>query len=166
MEAYLATVILGIVVLLGLLTALYAVIIRNDLARRWERLRGLAANVRAIRQRRQGIGRDVARHLGHAQRHEQRVTRFGSRRGRGGGRFISISDTSNGWPTAQSTGVTVQGMNMDTESRDSEAGARVALQAEAAAYNAIVRSWPSCIVARACGSRPWRFVQHAHRRRH
>lgn len=159
----LAIVFLGLVALLSLL---YGVIVRNDLARRWERLRGLAANVRAARQRRQGVGHDVARHLGHAQRHEQRVTRSGSQRGRRrGGRFIDITDTSNGWPTAQTTGVTSQGMNQDIQSRDSETAARVVLHTEAEAYNALVRSWPSCIVARACGFRPWRYVQHGSRRR-
>ena len=86
------------IVLIVLLSFLYGVITRNDLARRWERLKGLAANVRAARQRRQGVGHDVARHLKYAQKHERGVTRSGSQRGqRRGGRFIDISDVSNGW---------------------------------------------------------------------
>lgn len=162
MQADFTIAFLGVVVLLMLM---YGVLVRNDLARRWERLRGLAANVRAARQRRQGVGHDVARHLSHAQRHEQRVMRSGSQRGgRHGGRFINVGDNANGWPSAQTTGVTSAGMNMDTQSRDSETAARMALHAEAEAYNAVVRSWPSCVVADACGFRPWRYAQHGRRR--
>lgn len=158
MQFEIAIVVLGLVALLSLL---YGVIVRNDLARRWERLRGLAANVRAARQRRQGVGHDVARHLVHAQRHEQRVTRSGAQRGqRRGGRLIDVSDLSNGWPTAGTTGVTSQGMSQDIQSRDAETAARLALHSEAEAYNALVRSWPSCIVAQMCGFRPWRYKQH------
>ena len=158
MQFELAIAVLGLVALLSLL---YGVSVRNDLARRWERLRGLAANVRAARQRRQGVGHDVGRHLKYAQRHEQRVTRSGSQRGRRrGGRFIDVSDLSNGWPTAGTTGVTSQGMSQDIQSRDSETAVRDILHAESQVYNAIVRSWPSCIVARACGFRPWRYAQH------
>jgi hypothetical protein len=142
----------------------YALLVRNDLARRWERLVSLAADVRAARQRRQGVGRDLGRHLGHAQRHEAHVMRSGARRGAGGGRFIKISDLHNGWPTAQTNNVTAQAMNIDTESRNAEMEARRTLHAEAERYNAIVRSWPSCIVAAACGFRFWRYKQR-HRRR-
>lgn len=60
MKTEFLTVAVGIAVLLCLV---YCVLVRNDLARRWERLRALAANVRAFCQRRQGVGRDVARHL-------------------------------------------------------------------------------------------------------
>ena len=163
MQTELTIAVLGLATLVSLL---YGVIVRNDLARRLERLRGLAANVRATRQRRQGVGHDVARHLSHAQRHEQRVTHSGARRGRRrGGRFIDVSDLSNGWPTAGTTGVTSQGMSQDIQSRDAETEARVALHAEAEKFNAIVRSWPSCIVAEMFGYRPWRYQQHGHRRR-
>ena len=112
---------------------------------------GISRDVRAARQRRQGVGHDVACHLKYAQKHERGVTRSGSQRGRRrtGGRFINITDTSNGWPTAQTTGVTSQGMNQDIQSRDSETAVRMALHAEAEAYNALVRSWPPCVVARA-----------------
>jgi hypothetical protein len=153
--------------LTALVSLLYGVAVRNDLARRWERLKGLAANVSAARQRRQGVGSDVARHLKYAQRHEQHVTRSGSQRGRrrGGGRFIDVTDTSNGWPMAQTTGVTSQGMSQDIQSRDSETAARMALHAEAEAYNALVRSWPPCIVARACGFRTWRYERQGSGRR-
>lgn len=149
------TVAVGIAVSLCLL---YGVLVRNDLARRWERLRGLVANVRALRQRRQGVGRDVARHLSHAQRHERAVTESGARRGRyRGGRFIDVSDVSNGWPTASTTTVTSQGMGLDIQSRDAENAARAALHAEAQAYNSVVKSWPSCIVAQMCGYRTWQY---------
>ena len=151
------TVVVGIAVSLCLV---YGVIVRNDLARRWERLRGLAANVRAFRQRRQGVGRDVARHLSHAQRHERRVTESGARRGRHrGGRFIDVSDLTNGWPTTSTTGVTSQAMGLDIQSRDAETAARAALHAEAQAYNTRVKSWPSKIVAEVCGYRPWQYRQ-------
>ena len=52
-------VFLVLIVLIGLAIGLYVWNVQHDLARRWERLRGLAANVRAIRQRRQGVGHDV-----------------------------------------------------------------------------------------------------------
>src|SRR5438552_654581 len=139
MKTELLTVALGIAVLFCLV---YGVLVRNDLARRWERLRGLAANVSAFRQRRQGVGRDVARHLSHAQRHERRVTESGARRGRyRGGRFIDVSDVNNGWPTASTTDVTSQGMGLDVRSRDAESAARAELHADAQAYNAVVKSW-------------------------
>jgi hypothetical protein len=155
MQFEFAVVVLGLVVLACLA---YGVIVRNDLARRWERLLGLAANVRAVRQRRQGVGYDVARHLVHAQRHERRVQHSGSQRGRrGGGKFINVADNANGWPVASTTGVTSQGMGLDVSSRDAETAARETLHAEAQQYNAIVKSWPSCIVAEACGYRTWRY---------
>jgi len=159
-------VLFGVLMVVVLLILLYGVLVRNDLARRWERLKGLAANVRAFRQRRQGVGRDVGRHLKYAQRHEQSVTRSGARRGRGGsGRLIDVRDLSNGWPAASTTDVTSQGIGLDAQSRDAEIAARTALHAEAAAYNAIVKSWPSCIVAEVCGYRPWRYRQHGYGRR-
>lgn len=89
----------------------------------------------------------------------------GARRGAGGGRLIKVSDNNNGWPTPQTTSVTSQAMHMDTESRDTEMAARTALHAEAESYNAIVRSWPSCIVAKTCGFRAWRYKQHCRTRR-
>lgn len=158
MQPDFVTVLLVLVVPIGLSVALYGVLVRNDLARRWERLKGLAANVRAARQRRQGVGSDVARHLKHAQKHEQQVTHTGSQRGRRrGGGFIDVSDLSNGWPVASTTGVTSQGMGLDTQSRDVETTAREALHAEAREYNAIVKSWPSCIVAEAFRYRLWQY---------
>lgn len=163
METQLVTAFLVLVVLAVLV---YGVAVRNDLARRWERLLGLAANVRAARQRRQGVGRDVARHLVHAQRHERRVQHSGSQRGRrGGGRFISVTDNANGWPAVSTTGVTSQGMGLDVSARGTEIAAREALHAEAQQYNAIVKSWPSCIVAEVCGYRTWRYRQPDGRRR-
>jgi hypothetical protein len=158
--------ILAFLVVVVLVTLVYGVTIRNDLARRWERLLGLAANVKAARQRRQGVGHDVARHLVHAQRHEQRIQRSGSQRGRrGGGKFINVADNANGWPGVSTTDVTSQGMGLDVSARGTETAARETLHAEAQQYNAIVKSWPSCIVAQACGYRTWRFRQPDGRRR-
>jgi hypothetical protein len=95
--------------------------------------------------------------LVHAQRHEQRVQHSGPQRGwRGGGKFINVADNANGWPAASTTGVTSQGMGLDVSARDLETAAHEALHTEAEQYNAIVRSWPSCIVAEACGYRTWR----------
>jgi hypothetical protein len=144
-----------LVLLVGLPAVLYAIVVRNDLARRWERLRGLAANVVALRQRRQGVQGTLTRHLTGAQRHEQRVLRYGSQRGRGNGRLMA--DIANGWPTAGVTGVTGQALSVDTQSRDSETAARLALHQEAEVYNQLVRSWPRSVVARACGFELWRF---------
>lgn len=42
-------------------------------------------------------------------------------------------------------------MGLDVRSRDAEAAARAALHAEAQAYNAVVKTWPACIVAEMCG---------------
>jgi hypothetical protein len=159
------TALLIMLLMVGSIIGIYSLLVRNDLSRRWERLVSLAANVRAARQRRQGVGRDVCRHLGKAQRHEQHVMRSGAKRGAGGGRIIKVSDNSNGWPTAQTTSFTADAMQTDRESRDAEMAARKELHAEAEGYNAIVRSWPSCIVAKSCGFRPWRYKQHHPARR-
>lgn len=159
-------VVIGSAVLGLLLAAIYAVAVRNDLSRRWARLMALAANVRAVRQRRQGVGRDVGRYVRRAQDNEQSVSRFGSQRGRRrGGRLIDISDTANGWPMVATTPITSQGMNVDVSSRDSETAARVALHSEAAQYNQILMAWPSCFVAQACGFRPWKYRPHGRLRR-
>lgn len=163
MAAETFTVFVLMVLVIGLPVAIYTIVTRNDLARRWERLRGLAANVVALRQRRQGVQGNIARHMTGAQRHEQRVTRYGSQRGRGSGRLVA--DIANGWPTAGVTSVTGQAMSADTQSRDSETAARLALHQEAEAYNQIVQSWPSSVVAQACGFQLWRF-KGAHRRHH
>ena len=52
---------------------------------------------------------------------------------------------------------TLDSLGQDIQSRDTETAARMALHAEAEAYNALTRSWPSYIVAQACGFRPWRY---------
>ena len=72
-----------------------------------------------------------------------------------------MADTKNGWPEARAVGIAGQAINVDNQSRDAETAARVTLHAKAADYNRIVMSWPSCTVARVCGFRPWRFVQHS-----
>jgi hypothetical protein len=51
-------------------------------------------------------------------------------------------------------------MNLDVQSRDAETAARLALHQEAEVFNAIITSWPSCVVAQACGYRPWRYTMH------
>lgn len=155
-----------IVFVLAVPVAVYGVVVRNDLARRWEGLKALAANVRAVRQRRQGVGHDIRGHVGRAERHEERVAQFGSRRGRGGGRAVKISDNLNGWPTATTLGATTAGMAMDLQSHDSETSARNLLHDAAERYNEIVQTWPSSVVARRCGFRPWRFNSGGRRSKH
>lgn len=156
MQPDLSTVVIGGIVI-ALPLAAYTIMVRNDLSRRWERLRALVANVHAARQLRRGVGQDVGRHLGHAQRHEQRVTRFASQRGRGGGTAFKVADNANGWPGLTTTSVTTQGLSLDKQSRDAESAARMTLHAEAETYNALVRNWPTCIVARWFGFRAWRY---------
>jgi hypothetical protein len=153
-----------VVLLFALPLAIFVIVTYNDLNRRWQLLLSLAANVRTTRQQRQGVGRDLGRHVGHLQRHEQHVARHGSRRGRGSGKLIS--DTSNGWPSVQSVGITAHAMTANTESRSAEQAARIRLHAEAQAYNERIRRWPERVVAEWFRFRPWRYSQQKRGHRH
>jgi hypothetical protein len=150
--------------LVGMIVAgLYTWFVYNDLTRRRERLRGLYATVCTMRARRRGVGQDTSRGVNAATRHEQRVARLGTRRGRGGGRLAT--DIANGWPSAIAVGAAGQAMNISVHSHDAEAQAWQQLQREAEAYNAALREFPRCVLASALGFRPWRFGSNKPRRR-
>lgn len=151
---------LPLVLVLALLlipVGLYILITYNALGQERERLLALAANARAARQKRQGMGRDLSKHVGHAQHHERSVARFGSRRGRGAGRLAS--DIANGWPMVVSTHATTQAMTANADSRQAELQAREALHTSAESYNARIRQFPDCVIAGWFGFKPWRFRQ-------
>lgn len=148
-------VLVGFIAAFGLPVATYFAYAYNDLAKRWERLRGLHADVVSARIRRKGVSSTISRHLTRATRHERQVTNAGARRG-GRGRGL-ISDNVNGWPTSQAIGTSNQGMTTDIQSLDFENQRYLELHREAEQYNALIRSIPRCLVAKACGFRPWRF---------
>ena len=150
-----AAEILTLFFLVILPVAIYATVARNDLARRYERLRGLSANVVATRERRHGVQGNIASQLAAAQRHEQKIMRYGPHRGRGGGHLVN--DIANGWPNAGATTVTGQAMGLTAVLRNSETAARIALHEEAEKYNQVVRTWPTSLIAKAFGFQPWRF---------
>lgn len=157
-----AMVILSIACAVAIIVGVYVLVTYNDLTRRWQRLLALAADVRVARRRRQGIKADMARHLGHVQHHERRVANSGSRRGRGSGKWVS--DNFNGWPALQTADLTGTGMSQDAESHNIEQAARLRLHAEAELYNQRVLRFPTRIVARWFGFRPWRFKTNGGRR--
>ncbi len=144
-----------IAITVAIIVGAYVIMIYNDLNGRREKLRALTANIRALRLRREGIGQDIGQRLGRAQHHEREVTRFGSQRGRGRGRFVS--DNFNGWPVIQLAGATSQAISTASQARDAELAMREELHDHARQYNSIVRSYPQCIIANACGFYPWRF---------
>jgi len=144
------------VIMIGV-TVGYAIWLFNDLTQRLEHLKSLAANLKAIRARGYGIGRDVARHVVAGTRHEQHVVRLGAKRGGGGGRMIKVSDNGNGWASADALGTVNEGLSQRVRSRDAENEAARVLHAEATDYNSRLRSIPACWVGPAMGFRPWTF---------
>jgi len=153
---------IGILLAVGLIVGLYSWAVYNDLAKRWQRLLALAADVRVARQRQQGVKADVARHVRNAQWNEQRIAGHGARRGGRGGRGrgflnLNVTDTHNGWATPVTAGLSGQGMANDLGSRDFEQAARLRLQDEAALYNQRIAQFPARIVAGWFRFKPWRF---------
>lgn len=150
------------VLFIGLVIALYTWYVWNDMTRRWQRLLSLAATVKTMRLRRFGVVKAAAIGVSRAARHEQQVARLGSRRGRGSGRFVAVTDNANGWPTAAAVGSANQGVSLAADSLDHEAAAWQSVQREAEEYNTLLRSFPRCMVADMLGFKPWSFGSNRH----
>jgi hypothetical protein len=148
-----------------ILIAMYVAYAYNDLTIRLERLKALMADVGKSRDRRQGVHKSVSGFIGTATRHERNVVGRAVRRNKGGGRFISITDNGNGWPTANAVGTTEQGLSADVNSHNMENQAWVQLHHEAEEYNALLRSFPRCLFAFRMGFRPWRMGNRQNPRR-
>ena len=152
--------VLGAVVALTGLCALagYTLTTYNDLSRRLERLKTLLADVRRIGSRGHAVRVAVTRHVGTATRHERRAIGKAAQRGGRGGRLLNIQDNANGWPLATAVVTTERGLAADIETRDREQQGWLQLHTEAQAYNARLRTFPSSVVGRAFGFRPWRLT--------
>jgi hypothetical protein len=132
----------------------------QDLSRRLERLKALAASVQNAKQLRQGVGQIVNRQVTQATRHERGIASEGARRGRGGGNSAaSVRDNHNGWPSAQhAIGALSEGLKTTVTAANLESQAREQLIREAEQYNAAIRSYPGCLFADLLGFRVWQFT--------
>jgi len=141
----------------SIVVAIYGIVTFNELSRRLERLKALLADAQRIGSRGHAVRGAVTRHVGTATRHERRTIGNAAKRGGRGGRLVSIQDNANGWPQATAVSTTERGLAADIETRDREQQGWLQLHAEAQQYNALLRTFPSSVVGRAFGFRPWRL---------
>lgn len=146
---------IAVFVVIGLPIAIYSLFLFNDLAKRLERLKGVAADIRSARARRWGISHVAGQGVQSATAHEQRVVRSGSRRGgRGNGQF-SVRDNANGWADVKAVNTVSQGLAANIQAQDFENQVRQSLHREAEEFNARLRVFPACILAPLMGFKPW-----------
>lgn len=146
---------IGLIVLA--IVANYVVSTYNGLARRLERLKAIMADIRRVQRRGHAVRGTVAKHVRTATGHEQRAIRQAAKRRGRGGKLINVQDNANGWPQHAAVGTTERGLTADIDAHDREQQAWHQLHHEAQKYNAMLRTFPSSLVARAFGFRPWRL---------
>jgi len=157
MNEFIAALTFVAAIFIPLAVVSYVVATYNDLARRLERLKAIMADTRRVQRRGRAVRGTVSKHVRTATGHEQSAIRHASKRRGRGGQFLNVQDNANGWPQHAAIGTTERGLSADIEAHDREQLAWQQLHAEAHQYNALLRTLPSSIVARAFGFRPWRL---------